>query len=122
MFSIDVSITRKTFLKILGWISLAGPVLLSSACGGGGGSGDPGGDGAAPQKVDAFKLSTRGRDSCKACKNHANFKLFKTRTAADINRAHAGCNCVIKVYPILVSDADIYFARSPIYDRRRISG
>jgi len=116
--SIDGSITRKTFLKILGWIGLAGPFLLTSACGGGSG-GDAGGGGAESQKVEAFKLSTRGRHSCTACRNHAKYKLFETTTAADGNRAHSGCDCVIKRIFIRVSDAETYFARSPVYDSRR---
>jgi hypothetical protein len=116
--TIEGSITRKTFLKILGWIGLAGPFLLTSACSGGSG-GDAGGSGADAQEVEVFKLSTRGRHACTACRNHAKYKLFETRTAADGNRAHPGCNCLIKPIRIPGSDAETFFARSPVYDSRR---
>ena len=37
----------------------------------------------------------RNRCSCNACKQHARYRIFPTREAADRNRAHTGCNCCI---------------------------
>lgn len=103
------SITRRSFLKGLGLIGVAGPLLSSTGCGGGGDD-----DG----KVDAFKLSARGRSACNACKSHARNKLFQTAVIADAHRAHAGCHCKVKLVRITAADAQKYFAEFPYYDRR----
>jgi len=42
-----------------------------------------------------YHTSTRKRKSCNACRSHAVNKIFSSREAADINRAHRGCNCGI---------------------------
>ena len=42
-----------------------------------------------------YHTSTRKRKSCNACKSHAVNKIFASREAADIFRAHRGCNCGI---------------------------
>jgi hypothetical protein len=42
-----------------------------------------------------YHTSTRKRKSCNACKSHAVNKIFASREAADISRAHRGCNCGI---------------------------
>jgi len=42
-----------------------------------------------------YHTSTRKRKSCNACKSHAVNKIFASREAADILRAHRGCNCGI---------------------------
>ena len=42
-----------------------------------------------------YHTSTRKRKSCNACKSHAVNKIFVSREAADILRAHRGCNCGI---------------------------
>ena len=42
-----------------------------------------------------FRLSTHGRRCCKACKGHAANRFYRTRRAADRDRAHVGCNCKI---------------------------
>lgn len=42
-----------------------------------------------------YHTSTRKRKSCNACKSHASNKIFASREAANINRAHRGCNCGI---------------------------
>lgn len=33
--------------------------------------------------------------SCKACRRHARNKIFATRSAADLGRAHPGCDCQV---------------------------
>jgi len=42
-----------------------------------------------------YHTSTRKRKSCNACKSHAVNKIFASREAVDINKAHRGCNCRI---------------------------
>ena len=102
-----VSISRRTFLKGLGLIGIATPLLSTPGCGGN----DDG-------KVDAFKLSARGMSACNACRAHARNKIFQTAVIADAHRAHAGCNCKIKTVRIPAADAQLYFADFPYYDRR----
>jgi hypothetical protein len=46
------------------------------------------------QKV-VFRLQTRKHYSCRACKRHHRFTIFRTLALADGNRAHPGCNCPI---------------------------
>jgi hypothetical protein len=41
-----------------------------------------------------FKLRQHG-DTCKACMSYDARKLFPTRKAANGNRSHIGCNCLI---------------------------
>ena len=33
--------------------------------------------------------------ACKACRRHARYKIFATRSAADLGRAHPGCDCQV---------------------------
>jgi hypothetical protein len=33
--------------------------------------------------------------TCKACKRHSRNKIFATRSAADLGRAHPGCDCKV---------------------------
>jgi hypothetical protein len=53
---------------------------------------------AAVRKKAVFKLDHKADGEwCKACKRHANNKLFATRTA--VRRAHRHCNCqVVKLF------------------------
>lgn len=43
-----------------------------------------------------FRLSTRDAVSCNACKRHHRHHVFSTHAVADANRAHPGCNCLIR--------------------------
>lgn len=111
------TLTRKSFLRALAALGILG----TGAFGGGCGSGDEGGGSPPPPdgaRLQAFKLSTRGRHGCNACTHHARFKLFQTSAAADAHRAHAGCDCAVKAVMISAADAATYFAQGPIYDRR----
>ena len=110
----EPSIKRRVFLKLLAIVGLAGPVALSSGCGSSG-SGSSSADGS---KVVAYKLSRRGQEACRACRSHAENRLFLTRDSADGNRAHAGCNCRIKTVWIPRESHEQYFTDGPVYDRR----
>jgi len=105
---------RRMFLKLLAFLGLAGPAALSSSCGS---SGKDAGE-LDPDKVVAYKLSRRGHQSCNACKQHAQNKLFLTQAAADANRAHAGCNCRIKPVSLPVVLHGQFFVNGQVYDRR----
>lgn len=37
---------------------------------------------------------------CRACRNHAENKIFFTRSAADTHRAHPGCHCQVEAIAI----------------------
>jgi hypothetical protein len=43
----------------------------------------------------AYRFTTRRHRSCKACKRHHRYMLFRTHALADAHRAHPGCNCPI---------------------------
>lgn len=111
----EPSIKRRVFLKLLAVAGLAGPAAMSSGCGSSG-SGSSSDDGS---KAVAYKLSRRGQEACKACRSHAENRLFLTRDSADGNRAHAGCNCRIKPVWIPRERHIQYFAEGSVYDRRR---
>lgn len=42
-----------------------------------------------------YRLTTRGRRACKACKIHHRYVIGATASALDDRRAHPGCNCPI---------------------------
>jgi hypothetical protein len=66
-----------------------------------------------------FRLSTHKRRTCKACKAHAANRLYRTRKAADKDRAHAGCNCAIVKQTIDRQLAKQYFkGRRKVFDLR----
>jgi hypothetical protein len=114
------TLTRKSFLRVVAALGILGVTALQTGCGSSGG-GDGGGHEPPPVdggRVRAFKLSSRGKKGCKACTNHARYKLFETAAAADANRAHGGCDCTVKAVTISTADADRYFAQAPVYDRR----
>ena len=110
----ELSLTRKAFLKLLMALGIASAAPGLAACGGGSG----GNGGANQSTTGAFRLSRRGQSACTACRQHAANKLFATAAAAASNRAHLGCDCRIK--PIRISSADFkrFFAADPVYDRR----
>jgi len=62
-----------------------------------------------------FRLSTHRRRTCKACKGHAANRFYRTRKAADKDRAHAGCNC-----PIVEQTIDRQLARKYFKGRRKV--
>ncbi len=51
-------------------------------------------------KVMVYRLRTRRTRACHACKLHHRYTVFRTRSIADRNRAHPGCNCPIVVQPL----------------------
>ena len=66
-----------------------------------------------------FRLSTHRRRTCKACKAHAANRFYRTRKAADKDRAHAGCNCAIVPQTIDRTLAKHYFeGRRKVFDLR----
>jgi hypothetical protein len=66
-----------------------------------------------------FRLSTHRRRTCKACKGHAANRFYRTRKAADKDRAHARCNCAIVKQEIDRNLAKQYFkGRHKVFDLR----
>lgn len=66
-----------------------------------------------------FRLSTHRRRTCKACKAHGANRFYRTRKAADKDRAHAGCNCAIVTQTIDRRLARRYFkGRRKVFDLR----
>lgn len=66
-----------------------------------------------------FRLSSHGRRNCKACKGHAANRFYRTRKAADGDRAHVGCNCPIVSQVIDRRLAKHYFkGRRKVFDLR----
>jgi len=47
-------------------------------------------------QVKVFRFSTRNNVSCRACKRHHRYMVFRTRKVARQNRAHPGCDCRIE--------------------------
>jgi hypothetical protein len=64
---------------------------------------------------------------CKACLSHAQHKRFATLAAAEENRAHAGCNCLILEAPESVENVVRMFGGTGtsvdrlVYDSRQAS-
>lgn len=106
----STSITRRAFLKCLGLLGITASTVSTTGCGGGSKKNDG--------KVEAFKLSARGRSACNACASHARNKIFQTAAVADAHRAHPGCTCAVKAVRIPVAEAQLYFAEFPYFDRR----
>jgi hypothetical protein len=66
-----------------------------------------------------FRLSTHRRRTCKACKGHGANRFYRTRKAADKDRAHVGCNCAIVRQTIDRQLAKQYFkGRRKVFDLR----
>ena len=66
-----------------------------------------------------FRLSTHRRRNCKACKGHAANRFYRTRRAANKDRAHVGCNCAIVKQVIDRGLAKQYFkGRHKVFDLR----
>jgi hypothetical protein len=45
-----------------------------------------------------------GCATCAACRRHAAHKVFASREAADVRRAHPHCRCAIKAVPVAPTD------------------
>jgi hypothetical protein len=99
-------IGRRQFLQLLGFGAVA--LLADPAAAARGG---------AKQKT-VYRLSSRGQHACKACKAHAANRFYRTRAAADADRAHAGCGCKIVEQRIKRRLAKKYFKRGDVYDVR----
>jgi hypothetical protein len=66
-----------------------------------------------------FRLSSHRRRTCKACKAHGANRFYRTRKAADKDRAHPGCNCAIVTQTIDRRLAKQYFkGRRKVFDLR----
>jgi len=66
-----------------------------------------------------YRLSTHRRRTCKACKGHAANRFYRSRRAANKDRAHAGCNCAIVAQTIDRRLAKQYFkGRRKVFDLR----
>lgn len=46
--------------------------------------------------VKVFRFRTRNTVSCRACRLHHRYAMFRTRKIARMNRAHPGCDCPIE--------------------------
>jgi hypothetical protein len=105
----DLGIGRRAFLGLLA----AGLVALL-----------PGATLGAPRRKRkttkrVFRLSSHRRRACKACKAHGANRFYRTRKAADKDRAHAGCNCAIVTQTIDRKLAKQYFkGRRKVFDLR----
>lgn len=49
-----------------------------------------------PGTVKVFRFRTRETVSCRACKLHHRYMVFRTRKVARKHRAHPGCDCPIE--------------------------
>jgi len=49
-----------------------------------------------PGTVKVFRFRTRDTVSCRACKKHHRYMVFRSRKIARQNRAHPGCDCPIE--------------------------
>ena len=47
-------------------------------------------------QVKVFRFSTRNNVSCRACRLHHRYMVFRSRKVARKNRAHPGCDCRIE--------------------------
>ena len=66
-----------------------------------------------------FRLSSHRRRTCNACKAHGANRFYRTRKAADKDRAHPGCNCAIVTQTIDRRLAKQYFkGRRKVFDLR----
>jgi hypothetical protein len=63
-----------------------------------------------PGKI-VFRLRTRKHHSCRACKKHHRFMIFRTQALADANRAHAGCNCPVVSQRLPIRNFKRFFGR-----------
>ena len=121
---IKKEITKREFLKILGIssTSLFASGLLADELQ----AKSDGLDNAAIKEAaqtTIYHTSTRGRKSCRACRNHAVNRMYRSREAADQNRAHPGCNCRIVEEQISWQNyVKAFWPDSPggeiVYDRR----
>lgn len=98
--STAASMTRRALGKFLGGAVVAGSTLMRMA------------NGAARSletesfTVYAFYPMENGEvAACNACASHAAHKRFATREAAEANRAHPGCNCVMLAIEV---SADVF--------------
>ena len=78
---------------------------------------------AAPRKrkttKKVFRLSSHKLRCCKACKAHGANRYYRTKRAANKDRAHKGCNCAIVTQVIDRQLAKQYFkGRKKVYDLR----
>jgi hypothetical protein len=71
-----------------------------------------------PGRVLVYRLSTHQRRSCGACKAHGANRFYQTRTAADADRAHPGCNCSIVKHPLPRGRVVQMFREGDVFDRR----
>jgi hypothetical protein len=90
-------LNRRAVLRVLGQVALAPAALV--AAGSASAATNPI---LAAQQVTVFRLSpvprgvkARRNVCCNACHLHSQNKYFATREAANLNRAHRGCNCAI---------------------------
>jgi hypothetical protein len=66
-----------------------------------------------------FRLSSHRRRTCQACKAHGANRFYRTRKAADKDRAHPGCNCAIVTQTLDRRLAKQYFkGRRKVFDLR----
>jgi hypothetical protein len=70
------------------------------------------------RRVLVYRLSSHRRRTCGACKAHGANRFYKTRTAADTDRAHPGCNCSIVTQPLPRGLVAKLFRHGDVFDRR----
>jgi hypothetical protein len=49
-----------------------------------------------PGTVKVFRLRSRKTVSCRACRIHHRYMIFRSRKVARLNRAHPGCDCPLE--------------------------
>jgi hypothetical protein len=68
-----------------------------------------------------FRLSVHKRRCCNACKGHAANRFYRSKRAANKDRAHPGCNCPIVTQVIDRELAKQYFkGRKKVHDLREV--
>jgi len=88
--------TRRAFAKLVAVSAGAGTAITEIAKG----SAHPGPEDRSSFTIFSFfPVEDGSLTDCKACINHAEYKRFATREAAEANRAHPGCRCQILLTP-----------------------
>lgn len=66
----------------------------------------------------AYRLSSRGRVACRACRAHAASRYYRGPRDAAEDRAHRGCNCAVVGHPLVAGTYNAYFNGRRVWDVR----
>lgn len=71
-----------------------------------------------------YRLATLGQTACNACKAHDANRYYRTSNAANLDRAHRGCNCAIVTQQLPINRWNKFFkqggADRTVFDLRWI--